>query len=93
MSYTERFDAKVRRFTGAVAERWANVGGFGENTADKTGADELEWLKIDFSVCGSGFESDELIAESDTKERGGSDGVTEEEGVGCWGWGWCRPSM
>jgi len=40
-----------------------------------------------FSVCGDGFESEESIAESDMNERGGRDGMTEEEGEGCWGWG------
>ena len=70
----------MRRFTGAVAERWASVGGFEENTADRTGADELEWLKIVFSACGDGFESVEPLAGSDMKERGGR--VIEEEGDG-----------
>jgi hypothetical protein len=83
----------VRRFAGTVAERWAKVGGFEENTADKTGADELGWLKIVFSVCGEGFESVESVAESDIKERGGRAGLTEEEGEGWCGWGWCRPSI
>ena len=65
----------MRRFAGAVAERWASVGGFEEYTADKTGADELEWLKIVFSACGEGFKSVESVAESDMKERGGRAGV------------------
>lgn len=78
MSYTERFDAKVRRFAGAVAERWANDGGFEENTADKTGADELEWLKNIFSACGEGLVSVESVAEPGIKERGGRAGVVEE---------------
>lgn len=82
VSYTERFDAKVRRL-GTVAERCANVGGFGENTADKTGADEFEWLNIVFSVCGDGFESEESVAEPDRNERGGRDRMAEEEGEGC----------
>lgn len=68
----------MRRFAGAVAERWANVGGFEGNTADKTGADELEWLKIVFSACGEGFESVESLAGSDVKERGGRAGATVE---------------
>lgn len=72
----------MRRFTGAVAERWANVGGFEEKTADKTGADELEWLKIVFSAWGEGFESVELVVGSDMKERGGRAGVIEDEGNG-----------
>lgn len=79
MSYTERFDAKVRRLAGAVAERWANDGGFEENTADKTGADELGWLKNIFSACGEGFTSVESVA---IKERRGRAGVVEEEGDG-----------
>ena len=69
----------MRRFTGAVAERWASVGGFEEKTADKTGADELEWLNIVFSACGEGFESAESVVGSDIKERGGRAGVMEEE--------------
>lgn len=72
----------MRRFSGAVAERWASDGGFEENTADKTGADELEWLKIVFSACGEGFGSAESVAGLDIKERGGRAGVVEEEGGG-----------
>jgi hypothetical protein len=78
VSYTERFDAKVRRFTGAVAERWASVGGFEEKTADKTGADELEWLKINFSAWGEGFKSADSVSEPDIKERGGRAWVVGE---------------
>lgn len=72
----------MRRFAGAVAERCAKDRGFEENTADKTGADELEWLNIVFSACDEGFESVESVAGPDIKERGGRAGVIEEEGDG-----------
>ena len=46
-------------------------------------------MKVDFSVCGNGFESGELVAESNMKGRGGNDGMTdpEEEQEGSWGQG------
>ena len=102
VSYTDRFDAKARRFAGVVAERCVNIGGPAVNIVESAGADELGWLKSPRSGVGArriepvsllslvGESTDRLF---ESKFIGGRNVVFADAALAECGGCLCRPSM